>query len=370
MNLMWLGFSIVLFINLLYFLIRRSNRISNRNFRLILNYVIILSSLYFASIFFRIFIGQVFIVSSKSMENTLYQGDVIFVSKLSYGPLLSDFNIRFHEILNQLKLTHTFNKNKNDSYEPIRLSPKKHVQQGDIVVFKQPSDQFVIKRCIATSGNQLWIKQGNLYVNHQPYIGPQTIKFPKQLIVKNNREFEKLIDSLNIPLFVGNEFNDSVMYHGFLTNESISKLSKFPNLINISNDSKLMMIRENPFANPLDFDWDLSNMGPFRVPQKGETINLNPFNLEIYKNILDVYELNQDDASQSVDSIDDKQKRILESTFSNDYLFLMGDHRSLSRDSRITGFVPENKVLGKATVILFSYVNGRIDRSSFLRKVD
>jgi len=110
-------------------------------------------------------------------------------------------------------------------------------------------------------------------------------------------------------------------------------------------------------------------MGPFLVPKKGVNVPLNQSNLDIYNTVFELDESNQVDSSKNGNPFIDDNQRIIEHTFSNDYVFLMGDHRSVSRDSRVFGFIPENKIIGKATFILFSYINGKIDRNSLLKRI-
>jgi len=76
----------------------------------------------FLTVALRIFVVSLYQVSSVSMEPVLLFGDVIIVSKTSYGPRL-------------LKLS-SYLKNKNAEYR--RLKGRRRIKEGDIVVFSMP----------------------------------------------------------------------------------------------------------------------------------------------------------------------------------------------------------------------------------------
>ena len=96
---------------------------------------------------FRSLAYEPFHIPSGSMLSTLYEGDYIFVSKLSYGysrysvPLgLKTFEGRLFETL---------------------------PERGDVVVFRLPTNTHIdyIKRVIGLPGDRIQMKGGRLYIN-------------------------------------------------------------------------------------------------------------------------------------------------------------------------------------------------------------
>ncbi len=95
-------------------------------------------------------VGQMFIIPSSSMENTLLQGDHLLVDKLAYGP-------------------------------PGRLSryllPYHGVERGDIVIFRWPIDpnQNWVKRVIGVPGDRLRIVNKQVILNGKPLAEPYKV---------------------------------------------------------------------------------------------------------------------------------------------------------------------------------------------------
>ena len=104
-------------------------------------------------------------------------------------------------------------------------------------------------------------------------------------------------------------------------------------------------------------DWNLDNMGPFRVPKKGMSLRITPQNLPLYSRVIEVYE---DAGTTRIAGnqvyLDDKP--LNEYTFEMDYYWMMGDNRHNSEDSRYWGFVPEDHIVGKPLFVLISIEGG------------
>ena len=99
----------------------------------------------------RTFIVQTFMIPSGSMEPTLAIGDHIFVNKFLYGTRLpfTDRSI--------LKLR-----------DPVR---------GDVAVFRFPEDRSkdFIKRVIGVPGDEIKVRDQQVYVNGVPYKNPHEV---------------------------------------------------------------------------------------------------------------------------------------------------------------------------------------------------
>ena len=94
-------------------------------------------------------------------------------------------------------------------------------------------------------------------------------------------------------------------------------------------------------------------MPPFHVPKKGETIKLEGDNVELYR-LLVQNELGKRVGVQDGRLVVDG-KPLASHTVQDDYLFMMGDNRDFSYDSRFWGPVSRDAVVGRAMVIYWSF---------------
>lgn len=356
-----------------------------------------------AATLIRFFFFEAYTIPTSSMESSLMVGDFLFVSKLHYG-------VRTPKTPLQVPLTHQKIWGTDlPSYLtwldlPIyRLPGFSDVTKGDAVVFNVPNyapdgdapvdlKTYYIKRCVATAGDIIEIKDTQLYINGKPAVNPA--KMQHGYILKTTKEitdvkpFEDLsiyngIDAMGhennnlVGPYQGDSSDTKKGYFVYVVNTFESNIAKLKQLDGvkeiipiISPKGERMEVGPNiihqedaPMSSSL-YNWNRDNFGAIQVPKAGLTIQLDSMNIDKYKYVIKYYEGNKNVVIQNYKvSIDGKP--VTSYTFKQDYYFMMGDNRHNSEDSRFFGFVPADHIVGKAVFIWMSLDPNK----SFLSKI-
>lgn len=334
-----------------------------------------------AATLIRFFVFEAYTIPTPSMEGSLMVGDFLFVSKLHYG-------VRTPKTPLQLPLTHQKIWFTNiPSYLswldlPIyRLPGFSSVKQGDAVVFNVPNFEedgdapvdlrtFYVKRCVATPGDVLEVRDQQVIVNGKAMENPVRMQHPVFMKTKENLD-EKFFESYGIRnspdasydsadwLPLAEPDSQNVLW-GYKMNTSKAMVDEiqalaFPKTFdqNLFKDPQgVTFVDIFPHDTTL-FKWNRDFYGPLKVPAKGLKVPMTPANVALYGEAIQKYEGNKDVKIAGY-SITVEGKAITSYTFKQDYYFMMGDNRHNSADSRFWGFVPSDHIVGKAFFVWMS----------------
>jgi signal peptidase I len=339
----------------------------------------------------KVLFVETYKIPTPSMEETLLAGDYIFVSKLSYGPRLPHTPLAIPFYHNKLP------SGKKSYSERLKMPHKRlngfsRVKHGDIIVFNFPEgDTMVvqypgqnyyslvrqygrdyilsefeiithpvdkrenyIKRCIGLPGDTVFVSQGKIQVNGQQKSELPLQKYKYYVTTRGTPLPDPLLDSLKI-LKSAVTYNPINSLHVlYLANENVPSLRSFPGVRSISRytEPTLSFPNQEIFPHNPYFRWTGDNFGPLKIPARGDSIQLSLSNLPIYQRLIQIYEENQLEVKDGVILINGQETSTY--VFQMDYYFVMGDNHHNSADSRYWGFVPEDHLLGKAVMVLFS----------------
>ena len=283
--------------------------------------------------FINIFFFQAFKIPSSSMESTLYTGDHLFVSKLTYGPRVP-----------QTPLTIPFTHNRafgHESYSTLiqnkyrRLKGFREVQRGDIVVFgfpngdtvltRRPADDYYawvrsygrektiaqfgpvivrpadkkdhyVKRCVAVAGDTLEVRDGLVWVNgvkEPDYPGRQ---LTYEVVTTGSRINQLKLEQIGLNL---SELYFDAQLPGYpmmpLTDAMVEQVKALGSVVSVTPRLERFPVAGQdsaifPFTGKTR--WTCDYFGPLWIPEKGATVALTQENLPLYERIIRDYEGN------------------------------------------------------------------------------
>lgn len=224
-----------------------------------------------------------------------------------------------------------------------------------------------IKRCVALPGDFIEIKESKLYVNDK-----EVKRFPNQNMAYTISEAgEPLAERYLTSLGLSQDEGDYVTGPNgievvYLTDTRLAELKRMSpktsfvlSIVPQYSDNKAYKPTNSELIKNLDnFPKDfyinntVSDFTRFRIPKKGTVVKLTNENIAWYRRAITAYEGHK--LQEKKDGIYIDGKKVTTYKFAMNYYWLMGDNRYNSADSRVWGYVPEDHVVGKASIVWFS----------------
>lgn len=282
-----------------------------------------------AAVAMRAFVFEAYRIPSESMEDTLLIGDFVFVSKLAYGPRVLG----------------------------VHLPATSHPQHGDVAVFHYPPGlqarvedrEPYVKRIIGLPGDTVEIVDKRTLVNGATVPGPPVGRRFWEIRTDGPPPSPEALAEAGLTLRP--ERLTTGLWLVDATADEAARLAALPGVVTLA-----------PFARPpgdgsasfpVSERFSLDDYGPLVVPRRGLTVPLDERTVGRYRVAITRDEGHRLELASGGVLLDGRPATSY--TFEHDYLFVLGDNRDDSADSRIWGFVPTRNLIGRASWLYLSW---------------
>ncbi|MGH2666438.1 signal peptidase I [Flavobacterium sp.] len=332
------------------------------------------------------YVIQPFNIPSSSLEKTLLIGDFLFVSKYNYGARTPETAIALPMVHDSILFVGTKSYLSWPQLPSFRFPGLQEIKRNDIVVFNWPLDTVYkfhdplqrhidkpldkrtnyVKRCVGVPGDNLSIKNGDVYIDNKKLIFPERAKLQYSYTVVTDGSAldpKYITEDLQITDRILATGRSNEYLFTAVTEKSAERLRKNPFIKSIVKNNST---KTDPRMFPHNQTWNQDNFGPIYIPKEGKTVLLNKEMLPFYRRLITEYEHNT--LEEKGGQIFVNGKPAINYTFQQDYYWMMGDNHHNSEDSRFWGFVPYDHVVGKPVFIWWS-IDPNLTWSSPIKKI-
>lgn len=296
-------------------------------------------------------------------------------------------SLKFHSFIDNIDYWRAIAREnlKNGLFPIYSAENAEGLTHGGLIYRPVDKRENYIKRCIGTPGDVIKIENATVYRNGKPAKIFDNMAFKwdvsKATATFNAQEMferfglENAPDGSRFDYEEGDSTNPYVLNITPLEKKKIQAAyptAKFT--VHIDRPSYTLEKRtpspeeliENLECFPKDLyvNNTMTDFTEFRVPKKGATVSISSKNIAWYRRIITAYEGHTlVEKKDGTILIDDKKASTY--TFGMDYYWMMGDNRYNSADSRVWGFVPEDHIVGRASLVWLSkspYKGFRMER--------